>query len=74
MRRKPYTKSGIKRVPCFRCGKPSTQQWHVCSLSNKWCGVCTECDVELNRVVLGFMGIPKKEIRCLIEEYKDKEG
>jgi len=56
-RTKPYTEKGIKRVPCLRCKKPSTQQWQVCSLENRYVGICTECDIELNRVVLEFMKV-----------------
>ncbi len=69
-RKKPYTDAGIERVPCFRCGKPSSQQWQICSLNNEYKGVCAECDIALNQHVLAFFGIPKKEIDCLIEMYK----
>ena len=69
-RKKPYTDASIKRVPCFRCGRPSSQQWQICALNNEYKGVCKECDIELNRLVLNFMGISKKEIYCLIEEYR----
>jgi len=54
-RTKPYTKRGITRVPCFRCGKPSTQQWQICALDNQYLGVCAECDIGMNEVVLSFM-------------------
>ena len=57
MRRKPYTKKGIKRVPCLRCGKPSSQSWQICSLNNLCAGVCDECDIALNREILKFMRI-----------------
>lgn len=70
-RKKPYTEVGIKRVPCFSCGKPSTQQWQICSLSNEYKGLCTRCDIDLNRLVLIFMGISRKEICRLIEEYTE---
>ncbi|MGR3292544.1 MAG: hypothetical protein ACUZ9M_00850 [Candidatus Scalindua sp.] len=72
MRRKPYTKTGIRRVPCMRCGEPSGQQWQICALNNQWAGVCTECDIKLNRMVLQFMKIPSKEVYCLIDEYKSR--
>jgi len=55
-RKKPYTEKGIKRVPCYRCGKPSSKQWQICALNNRWLGVCEECDIRLNQVVLKFMG------------------
>lgn len=57
-RRKPYTEIGIRRVPCSRCGSPSTQQWQVCANGNRWLGVCLPCDVELNRLALEFMRVP----------------
>ncbi len=61
MRKKPYTEIGIKRVPCLRCGKPSSRQWQICSLGNRYAGVCTKCDIELNELVLKFMGIKDYE-------------
>ena len=67
---KPYTDIGIKRVPCLRCGAPSSRQWQICALGNRYYGVCNPCDIKLNRVVLDFMNIPSKEVYCLIEEYK----
>ncbi len=70
MRRKPYTDRGIKRVPCARCGRPSHRQWQICALDNQWNGLCVDCDIELNRLVLGFIGIPSKEIACLMDEYE----
>ena len=70
MRRKPYTEIGIKRVPCFRCGKPSVKQWQICSLNNEYKGLCWECDVGLNRIVLKFLRIPPTEIHRLMDDYK----
>ena len=61
MRRKPYTERGIRRVPCKRCGRPSRQQWQICSLNNAYFGACDNCDVELNRLVLEFFQIPNRK-------------
>ena len=69
MRRKPYTEIGIKRVPCFRCGKPSVQQWQICSLNNEYKGLCQQCDIDLNRVVLSFLRINPKDVHSLIADY-----
>ena len=69
-RKKPYTEIGIKRVPCFRCSDPSVHQWQVCALNNDYHGLCKDCDFELNKLVLEFMGIPKKEAYCLMEDYR----
>ena len=72
MRRKPYTEIGIKRVPCFRCGKPSSTQWQICSLDNEYKGLCTSCDIMLNIIVLQFVGCYTGD---LVEKYrKTKEG
>lgn len=60
MRAKPYTEIGISRVPCKRCGEPSLHQWQICATGNQWCGVCLECDIALNKMVIKFMGLPKK--------------
>ena len=68
-RKKPYTDRGIKRVPCFRCGRPSMQQWQICALNNIYKGLCRGCDIELNMMVLQFMKIPEKEIDSLIDKY-----
>jgi len=57
MRTKPYTAEGIKRVPCFRCGEPASQQWNICSLPGYY-AICTSCDVALNKTVLKFMKVP----------------
>ena len=70
VRKKPYTERGIGRVPCLRCGKPSTQQWRICAL-DKWAGVCTECDVALNKSVLVFMGFPSGEVKEIIGKYRE---
>ncbi len=59
MRRKRYTRLGLLRVPCERCGAPSAYQWQICATGNKWAGVCAECDVALNEVVIAFMGLPQ---------------
>jgi len=67
MRNKPYTETGIKRVKCLRCGKPSSQQWQICSLGNKWAGICSECDIELNRMVLKFIGA--KDWQKILKKY-----
>ncbi len=59
MRKKPYTQLGIRRVPCERCGKPSDYQWQICATGNLYSGICVECDIELNTLVVEFMGLPE---------------
>ena len=70
MRNQPYTEKGIGRVPCAKCGKSSNQQWQICSLGNKWVGICNKCDVDLNRLVLQFFGI--KNRRNIMKRYLEK--
>lgn len=57
-RMRPYTKKGIGRVPCSRCGQPSVHQWNICADGNQFRGCCVECDIALNETVLAFMRIP----------------
>ena len=54
-RRRPYTTTGISRVPCVRCGRPGVHQWQVCANGRRYSVVCLACDIELNRVVLDYM-------------------
>jgi hypothetical protein len=67
-RKKPYTEIGIRRVPCFRCGEPSSHQWQICALGNKYHGVCRQCDIKLNVLVLQFFGVLK--LKAIIKVYK----
>lgn len=58
----------------MRCGNPSSQQWQICALDNKWVGICDDCDIELNRMVLEFVGVSSKDVYCLIEDYKTNKS
>jgi hypothetical protein len=55
-RKEPYTEAGIKRIPCFRCGKPASYQWQICSDGRLYRPLCKECDIALNEMVLQWMG------------------
>lgn len=68
MRRVPYTERGISRVPCFRCGAPSIHQWQICSDGNQYRGLCQDCDVKLNALVLKFMRDPQAQIK--MQQYR----
>lgn len=58
-RRKPYSMVGISRLPCSRCGaKPSVHQWQICSDGNLYRPLCLACDIDLQRVVLEWIGDP----------------
>lgn len=66
----PYTQRGIKRVPCRRCGAPSSQQWQICADFSSYRAVCLDCDIEMNRLVLEFMRFP--DVGRTIEEYRQR--
>lgn len=58
---------------CFRCkvkGK-DMQTWNVCSDGNKNRNICKNCDIDLNLVVLKFMGFKnwKSKIKDYIENF-----
>lgn len=61
MRTKPYTQIGIRRLKCFRCGKRAEFQWQICSDKSQYRPLCLDCDIELNKIILEFMGFPNKE-------------
>lgn len=71
-RRKPYTAIGISRIPCARCGAPSTQQWSICALDNRYLGCCDYCDTALNALVLYFFGV--KGRRTIMARYRRRGG
>lgn len=62
-RRKPYTKLGVLRLPCYRCGGPAHHQWQICSDGNLYRPICLRCDIELNKMVLIWMGDPEWEAK-----------
>lgn len=68
----PYSARGILRVVCVRCSKPAAYQWQICSDDRNYRPMCKECDVELNELVLRWMGHPQADF--LIARYKEKTG
>ncbi|WP_293825999.1 hypothetical protein [uncultured Brevundimonas sp.] len=64
-----YAEDEIASVPCQRCGSPSSQQWQVCALDNRWLGICTDCDIDLNATTLKFMRVPEAD--ALIAAYAE---
>lgn len=70
-RKKPYTEIGILRMPCARCGGKATHQWQICSDGNLWRPVCVRCDIDLNAVVLEFMGDPQRQVK--IAKYRKRQ-
>lgn len=67
-RKNPYSKTGLKRLKCVRCGKPASVQWQICSDGNNYRPLCDECDIDLNRLVLEWANHPAAI--DLIEKYK----
>lgn len=59
-RRKPYTATGIRRVPCARCGEPSSVSWQSCANGRWYVAICTACDLAINAMVLAFFNIPNR--------------
>lgn len=60
--RPPYSAEGIKRLLCARagCGRRAHASWGACADDNVQRPLCPECDVELNRVTLLWMGDPER--------------
>ena len=70
MRKKPYTVIGIKRLKCIRCGAKAHFQWQICADHNQYRPICKQCDIELNELVLEFMGFENR--KEMMEEYKKR--
>lgn len=49
---KPYTKLGLTRLNCIRCGEPAKTQWQICADSNIYRPICLQCDFDLNVMVM----------------------
>lgn len=59
-RREPYTEIGVRRLRCVRCQlRWAAFQWQCCADGNNWRPLCQRCDVELNALVLEWMGHPE---------------
>lgn len=67
-RKTPYTEVGIRRVPCYRCGKPASFQWQACADGRLFRPLCLNCDIALNKLVLHWMGDPDADMK--ITKYK----
>lgn len=56
MQKRPFTKKQLSKEVCFRCGDPAEFQWNACADDNQWRPLCGPCDLELNAMVLKWMG------------------
>jgi hypothetical protein len=45
-------------------------QWNVCANDNRYVGICAECDIALNRLVLRWMKF--ENWRALMKRYAAK--
>ena len=70
-RKKPYTVIGLARCKCFRCGAKPSAQWQICADGNTYRPICTQCDIELNELVLRWAGDPAW--RQKIASYRRRE-
>jgi hypothetical protein len=55
----PYTATGIKRVPCARCGQSGHASWNICADKvrgrDQFRALCVECDIRMNEVAMRFV-------------------
>jgi hypothetical protein len=70
-RAQPFTERGVRRLSCIRCAEPAEFQWQICSDGNNYRPLCASCDVDLNRLVLEWMGHPQADdLACRYAEQK----
>lgn len=74
MRTRPYTQIGIRRKKCFRCGAQAKYQWQICSDGRQYRPICEQCDIELNEMVLRWMGFTDWEEKMEAYMAKCKGG
>lgn len=55
-------------MKCYRCNKKGNQTWNICADGNKDRSVCRKCDIELNELVLRFMGF--RNWKSKMKKYK----
>jgi len=67
-RKTPYTRIGLKRLSCVRCGDPAARQV-VFPVDGLWKPLCVRCDEELQLIFLVYLGDP--DIDSKIERYRD---
>ncbi len=55
----PYTKAGVKRVPCARCGFPGHASWNICADNigsrAQFRALCAECDIRMNEIAMNYV-------------------
>lgn len=53
---------------CYKCGKRATESWNICADGNKIKYVCRKHNIELNELVLKFMGF--RNWKAKMKKYK----
>lgn len=71
-RAEPYTDEEMQRLNCVRCRAQGVFQWQCCADGNIWRPICPPCDVELNAIVLLWMGDPDAEAK--VTAYAKEKG
>jgi hypothetical protein len=64
MRRRPYTKRGIRRVKCSRvgCSNKAVHTFNICAVDRGiYYPVCVECDIKINEIVVRLIFGDKRE-------------
>jgi len=54
-------------MKCFRCKKDGEFTWNICADNNKNRVMCLRCDIEINELVLRYMGF--KNWRKMMKKY-----
>ena len=68
-RHKLYTRIGLQRLSCVRCGDPASRQVRF-SVDGLWKPVCKRCDEELQLLFLIYVDDP--DIDSKIERYRNE--
>lgn len=71
-RKRPYTPNQLSKEKCFRCGAPAEFQWSACADDNHWRPLCGPCDLQLNVMVVRWLGF--KNWQAMIKRYARKIG
>lgn len=73
--RPPYSSDGIARLMCSRagCDRKAYATWGACADDNVQRPLCAECDVEVNRIVLDWMGDPAAAAKMAVYEARVTE-
>lgn len=72
------TKIGVRRCKCDveGCNNKGYAQWNICAdkVGNRtrYRVVCADCDIEINRIVMGYMFGFNFDTDCKIAEYTEK--